>query len=214
MSPTPKSPEQAWPETVHIVDDDEALRDSLVWLLESEGHAVATHASAEEFLAHWKPQLRGCLLLDVRMPGMSGLELHEKLVSEGSTLPVVFITGHGDVPMAVSALKRGAVDFIEKPFNDRDLLTLITQCLELDRERSSQRRQDAEVSRRLEQLTSREREVLDLIVGGRLNKQIADALGISIKTVEVHRARVMEKMGVASLAELVQQVVVAETTKH
>jgi FixJ family two-component response regulator len=215
VSPTPNPLEpNSQRETVHIVDDDEALRDSLIWLLESEGYSVATHASAEDFLAIWTAQLRGCLLLDVRMPGMSGLELYEKLVGEGSTLPVVFITGHGDVPMAVSALKKGAVDFIEKPFNDRDMLTLIAQCLELDRERSSQRRQDAEVSRRLEQLTGREREVLDLIVAGRLNKQIADALGISIKTVEVHRARVMEKMGVASLAELVQQVLVAETGKH
>ena len=210
MNATQKLNEQ----TVHIVDDDEALRDSLIWLLESEGYTVATYASAEDFLANATPTIRGCLLLDVRMPGMSGLELHEKLTREHSTLPVIFITGHGDVPMAVSALKKGAVDFIEKPFNNREMVKLIEQCLALEREQGSQRRQDAEIARRLEQLTSREHEVMDLIVSGRINKQIADALGISIKTVEVHRARVMEKMGVASLAELVQQVIAAENSKR
>ncbi len=206
MNTTPNPPEQ----TIHIVDDDEALRDSLVWLLESEGHQAATYASAEDFLAAWSPEMRGCLLLDVRMPGMSGLELFEKLVARHNTLPVAFITGHGDVPMAVAALKRGAVDFIEKPFNDRGMLKLIEQCLASDRRQHTQRRQNAETARRLRLLTSREREVLDLIVAGRLNKQIADDLGISIKTVEVHRARVMEKMNVPSLAELVQQVMATE----
>jgi FixJ family two-component response regulator len=201
-------------QTVHIVDDDEALRDSLIWLLESEGHTVATYASAEDFLAAWSPALAGCLLLDVRMPGMSGLELYEKLVGQHSTLPVIFITGHGDVPMAVSALKKGAVDFIEKPFNDQDMLRLISQCLETERTERTQRRQDAETARKLDQLTSREREVLDLIVAGRLNKQIADDLGISIKTVEVHRARVMEKMDVSSLAELVQMVMSADAPRR
>ncbi|GAA5179064.1 oxygen response regulator transcription factor FixJ [Niveibacterium umoris] len=205
MNTSANLPEQ----TVHIVDDDEALRDSLIWLLESEGYAVATYASAEEFLAAWSPALAGCLLLDVRMPGMSGLELYEKLAAQHSTLPVIFITGHGDVPMAVSALKKGAVDFIEKPFNDQDMLRLIANCLEAERSERTQRRQDAETARRLDQLTTREREVLDLIVAGRLNKQIADDLGISIKTVEVHRARVMEKMDVSSLAELVQMVMSA-----
>jgi FixJ family two-component response regulator len=206
LNTTSNPPEQ----TIHVVDDDEALRDSLVWLLESEGYQAATYASAEDFLAVWTPEMRGCALLDVRMPGMSGLELFEKLVAQHSTLPVAFITGHGDVPMAVAALKKGAVDFIEKPFNDREMLKLIEQCLTTDREQHTQRRQDAETARRLEQLTSREREVLELIVAGRLNKQIADDLGISIKTVEVHRARVMEKMNVSSLAELVQQVMAAE----
>ncbi|WP_374404570.1 response regulator transcription factor [Niveibacterium sp.] len=210
MNNSSNLPEQ----TVHIVDDDEALRDSLIWLLESEGYTVATYASAEDFLAAWSPALTGCLLLDVRMPGMSGLELYEKLVAQHSTLPVIFITGHGDVPMAVSALKKGAVDFIEKPFNDRDMLRLIGQCLEAERSERTQRRQDAETARRLDQLTTREREVLDLIVAGRLNKQIADDLGISIKTVEVHRARVMEKMGVSSLAELVQMVMSADAPRR
>ena len=210
MNASANQPEQ----TVHIVDDDEALRDSLIWLLESEGHTVATYASAEDFLAAWRPTLAGCLLLDVRMPGMSGLELYEKLVAQHSTLPVIFITGHGDVPMAVSALKKGAVDFIEKPFNDQDMLRLISQCLETERTQRSQRRLGADTARKLDQLTTREREVLDLIVAGRLNKQIADDLGISIKTVEVHRARVMEKMDVSSLAELVQMVMSADASRR
>jgi len=209
LNTTQNPPEQ----TVHIIDDDEALRDSLIWLLETEGHTVATYPSAEDFLLAWSPEMRGCALLDVRMPGMSGLELFEKLLTLHNTLPIIFITGHGDVPMAVTALKKGAIDFIEKPFNDRDMLKLIEQCLSIDREKHSQWRQNAETARRREQLTGREREVLELIVAGRLNKQIADDLGISIKTVEVHRARVMEKMGVASLAELVQLVMAAEVRR-
>jgi FixJ family two-component response regulator len=144
------------------------------------------------------------------MPGMSGLELFEELKRRRCMLPVIFVTGHGDVPMAVSAVKKGAVDFIEKPFGDRDMLGLIEQCLAAERESRGKRRLEAETARRLHHLTQREREVLDLIVTGKLNKQIADVLGISIKTVEVHRARVMEKMGVNSLAELVQHVITAE----
>ena len=206
MKPQAPTPEQI----IYLVDDDEALRDSLAWLLESQGFKVAAFASAEDFLKAWRPEFNGCLLLDVRMPGMSGLELHERLRAQYSTLPIIFITGHGDVPMAVAALKKGAVDFIEKPFNDTELLRLVSQCLVSEQEHRARRRQDAEVSRRLDQLTQREREVLDLIIAGKLNKQIADVLGISIKTVEVHRARVMEKMGANSLAELVQHVVTVE----
>ncbi|MCB1887818.1 MAG: response regulator transcription factor [Rhodocyclaceae bacterium] len=206
MSPLPSAPDQI----VYIVDDDEALRDSLAWLLDSAGYATESFDSAEAFLETYSESMAGCLLLDVRMPGMSGLELYERLRELHATLPVVFITGHGDVPMAVAALKRGAADFIEKPFNDEAMLRLVEQCLTNEREHRSRRRQDAEVARRLDQLTQREREVLELIIVGKLNKQIADTLGISIKTVEVHRARVMEKMGVASLAELVQNVVTRE----
>ena len=206
MKPQDSMPEQI----VYLVDDDEALRDSLVWLLESQGFKVAAFASAEYFLRAWRPEFNGCLLLDVRMPGISGLELHERLRAQYCTLPVIFITGHGDVPMAVAALKKGAVDFIEKPFNDAELLRLVSQCLVREQESRSRRRQDAEVSRRLDQLTQREREVLELIIAGKLNKQIADVLGISIKTVEVHRARVMEKMAAQSLAELVQNVMAIE----
>ncbi len=192
---------------VYVVDDDEAMRDSLVWLVESQGFKVEAFASAESFLAAYRSDMAGCLVLDVRMPGMSGLELYEKLHALHSTLPVIFVTGHGDVPMAVAALKKGAADFIEKPFNDKDMLRLIEQCLSLDRAGRERRRQELEAARRLASLTEREREVLDLIIAGKLNKQIADALNISIKTVEVHRARVMEKMNVRSVAELVQAVV-------
>ncbi len=206
MQSQASTPEQI----IYLVDDDEALRDSLVWLLESQGFKVAAFASAEDFLKAWRPEFSGCLLLDVRMPGISGLELHERLKAQYCTLPIIFITGHGDVPMAVAALKKGAVDFIEKPFNDTQLLRLVSQCLTKELESRARRRQDAEVSRRLDQLTQREREVLDLIIIGKLNKQIADVLGISIKTVEVHRARVMEKMGAQSLAELVQNVMAIE----
>jgi RNA polymerase sigma factor (sigma-70 family) len=195
---------------VYIVDDDDAMRDSLVWLLESHGFAVEAYPSAERFLQAYREEMRGCLVLDVRMPGMSGLELHERLVARRVALPVIFVTGHGDVPMAVSALKKGAVDFIEKPFGDRDMLRLVTQCLELERARREAREREAEVGRRVASLTEREREVMDLVVAGKLNKQVADELGISIKTVEVHRARVMEKMAVGSLAELVQAVLAAK----
>lgn len=206
MSESHAAPDQQ----IFIVDDDEALRDSLVWMLESSGYRVAAFDSAEAFLAVWSDVMAGCLVLDVRMPGMSGLELFEELGRRRCTLPVIFITGHGDVPMAVAALKKGAADFIEKPFADRDMLRLVAQCLEQERASRGKRRQEADTARRLEHLTQREREVLDLIIAGKLNKQIADVLGISIKTVEVHRARVMEKMGAHSLAELVQHVVTVE----
>ena len=208
----PQAPQSE--QIIYLVDDDEALRDSLVWLLESQGFKVEAFASAEAFLRVLRPEFNGCLLLDVRMPGMSGLELHERLRAHYCTLPVIFITGHGDVPMAVAALKKGAIDFIEKPFNDAELLRLVSQCLVSERESRARRRQDAEVSRRLDQLTQREREVLDLIIVGKLNKQIADVLGISIKTVEVHRARVMEKMAAQSLAELVQNVMAIEGSRQ
>jgi RNA polymerase sigma factor (sigma-70 family) len=194
---------------VYVVDDDDAMRDSLVWLLESQGFAVQAFASGESFLELYREEMRGCLVLDVRMPGMSGLELYEHLVALRSSLPVLFVTGHGDVPMAVSALKKGAVDFIEKPFGDKDMLRLVEHCLAVDRSQAETRQREAEVHRRLESLTAREREVLDLVVAGKLNKQIADDLGISMKTVEVHRGRVMEKMAVGSVAELVQAVMAA-----
>ncbi|MBS0544416.1 MAG: response regulator transcription factor [Proteobacteria bacterium] len=206
MSDLPAAPDQL----IYVVDDDEALRDSLVWMLESSGYAVRTFDSAESFLEVYADDMRGCIVLDVRMPGMSGLEMFDELGRRHCTLPVIFITGHGDVPMAVSALKKGAVDFIEKPFSERDMLRLIEQCLTQERASRGKRLLEADTARRLEHLTQREREVLDLIIAGKLNKQIADVLGISIKTVEVHRARVMEKMGANSLAELVQNVVTAE----
>ena len=198
---------------IHVVDDDEALRDSMTWMLEGNNYQVATYESAEAFLRVISPAMAGCVVLDVRMPGMNGLELFEELGRRRCALPVVFITGHGDVPMAVSALKKGAVDFIEKPFSEADMLRLIEQCLTLERDNRDKRLQEADTVRRLDHLTQREREVLELIIIGKLNKQIADVLGISIKTVEVHRARVMEKMGVNSLAELVQHVVTVDADK-
>lgn len=202
MSDSSAAPDQF----IYVVDDDEALRDSLVWMLESSGYTVRAFDSAESFLDAYVADMTGCIVLDVRMPGMSGLEMFDELGRRRCTLPVIFITGHGDVPMAVSALKKGAVDFIEKPFGDRDMLALIEESLAGERLGRERRLLEAMTSRRLAGLTQREREVLDLIISGKLNKQIADVLGISIKTVEVHRARVMEKMEVSSLAELVQSV--------
>ncbi|MBS1161888.1 MAG: regulatory protein, LuxR:Response regulator receiver [Proteobacteria bacterium] len=192
--------------TIYVVDDDEAMRDSMTWLLEGEGYTVACFGSGESFLYARRDEMRGCLVLDVRMPEMSGLELHEKLDALGSQLPIIFVTGHGDVPMAVGALQRGACDFIEKPFHNEDLLSRIRRALELDDELAARRRRDGAIAHRLEQLTQRENEVMQLVVAGKLNKQIADQLNISMKTVEAHRARVMEKMGVRTLAELVKAV--------
>lgn len=204
-------PSESAEQIIYLVDDDDALRDSLVWLLESNGYRVKPFASAEAFLGFCNDEMTGCVLLDVRMPGMSGVELFEHLRMRRCGLPVIFITGHGDVPMAVEVLKRGAEDFIEKPFGERDVLRVIEEALTHEREQRVERRQRADVLRRIEELTHREHDVLQLILQGKLNKQIADQLGISIKTVEVHRARVMEKMGVGSLAELVQDVVSVES---
>ena len=192
--------------SIYVVDDDEAMRDSMSWLLEGEGYQVTCFDSAESFLRARRDDMRGCIVLDVRMPEMSGLELHEKLDGLGSQLPIIFVTGHGDVPMAVAALQRGACDFIEKPFHNQDLLDRIQRALELDREIAQRRQRDTALSNRLGQLTQREHEVMQLVVAGKLNKQIADELEISMKTVEAHRARVMEKMGVRTLAELVKAV--------
>ena len=191
---------------IYVVDDDEAMRDSMTWLLEGEGYQVACFESAEAFLRARNDAMRGCLVLDVRMPEMSGLELHEKLDTLGSRLPIIFITGHGDVPMAVAALQRGACDFIEKPFHNEDLLSRVSRALELDSQLAARQKRTSAISHRIEQLTQREREVMQLVVAGKLNKQGADQLDISMKTVEAHRARVMEKMGVRTLAELVKAV--------
>lgn len=190
----------------HIVDDDEAIRDALTWLFRTRQVACRAWESAEAFLEAWQPDWRGCIVLDIRMREMSGLECFEALREQGNSLPVIFLTGHGDVPMAVGALQRGACDFIEKPFHNEDLLSRIVRALELDSQIHARRQRDGAISHRLEQLTQREREVMDLVVAGKLNKQIADELNISMKTVEAHRARVMEKMGVRTLAELVKVV--------
>jgi len=191
-------------ETVHVVDDDEAFRDSLVWLIEAADHRVRAHASAEDFLAACRPDMAGCLIVDVRMPGLSGLELNDRLHEMGIDLPTIVVTGHGDVPMAVEAFRKGAVDFVEKPLDDAYVLSRIDLCLARDRERRRLEGRNRTLEARLATLSAREREVMDCVVAGKLNKQIADILDISIKTVEVHRSRVMEKMRVTTVAELVR----------
>ncbi len=190
--------------TVFVVDDDQAVRDSLRWLIESINLKVETYCSATDFINNYDPDRRGCLILDVRMPGMSGLDLHEKLLSEQIRIPIIFITGHGDVPMAVRAMKSGAVDFIGKPFNDQALLDRIQQAIELDNMNRIRDREREEVTARWRKLTPRERQVMELVVSGKSNKAIAAMLGVSSKTVEAHRAKFMEKMQVNSLPDLMR----------
>jgi len=204
MSNPPKTTQA---EVVYVVDDDEAVRDSLTWLLESNGYTVRCHASAERFLQSLQNTDKStisCLILDVRMPGMSGLELQERLISENLPMPISFITGHGDVSMAVSTMKRGAVDFIEKPFKENELCALVERMLTKARVDFAQADQRKNTQSLLSKLTGRERQVLERIVAGRLNKQIADDLGISIKTVEAHRANIMEKLNVNTVADLLR----------
>ena len=189
---------------VYVVDDDEPLRDSLRWLLESTGYRVAAYASGERFLAAYKPGCASCLVLDVRMPGITGLELQQELNRRGETLPIIFITGHGTVPMAVSAVKSGAFHFLEKPFKDAQLLALIEEAAVRSSAATPPRANPHCTAARLSTLTQRERVVMDLVISGLKNRQIADQLGISVKTVEAHRARAMEKMEVGNVAELVQ----------
>jgi two-component system, LuxR family, response regulator FixJ len=196
--------------TIFIVDDDSAVRDALKLLLRSVGQAVETYGSAPEFLDTYSPDRPGCLVLDIRMPGMSGLELQQKLNERHSILPIIFITGHGDVPMAVEAMQAGAVDFIQKPFRDQDLIDRINQALEKDGNNRAALGERNDIRRRLETLTPREREVLDLVVHGKANKVIAGDLKLSQRTVEIHRARVMEKMQASSLAHLVRMVLEVE----
>lgn len=193
--------------TVFVVDDDQAIRSSLKWLIESVGLRVEVHATANEFMQNYYPGRAGCLLLDVRMPGMSGLELQEHLAQRQIHIPVIIITGHGDVPMAVRAMKAGAVDFIEKPFNDELLLESIRKALAVDEKQRDVQSQRAGIASRLAHLTPREHEVMRMVTEGRSNKEIALELGVSAKTVEAHRARVMEKMEAGSLAELVRMVI-------
>ncbi len=190
--------------TVYIVDDDEAVRDSLRWLLEANSYRVRTYASAESFLAEYDEQQPGVLIVDVRMPGMSGLELQEQLIARKSTMPVVFITGHGDIPMAISTMKKGAVDFLEKPFDETALREIVGRMFEQANQRLTQAKAVRQHEAMLARLTSREQQVLERIVAGRLNKQIADDLGISIKTVEAHRANIMEKLQVTTVADLMK----------
>jgi len=191
-------------QTVFVVDDDEAARESLRWLLESVGHHVNCPASAREFLESYDGSEPGCLVLDVRMPGMSGLELQNHLIERGWCLPVIVVTGHGDVPMAVRAMKAGAIDFLQKPYNDQTLLDGIQQALELCSQRRQNRSELALIRANHDHLTQREREVAERVVAGKANKVIAIELGLSPKTIEVYRANVMFKMQAHSLSELVQ----------
>jgi two-component system response regulator DctR len=188
----------------YLVDDDEAIRDSLGWLLESRGVPCLSYPSAEDFLAAWNPSLPGCILLDIRMDGMSGPELFDLLCERGSTLPVIFLTGHGDVPMAVSALKQGAFDFVEKPCNDNELVNRVIEALQLDANQRLAAADSNSVNSLTNRLTTREKQVMERVLAGTLNKVIADELQISMRTVEVHRANLFEKMGVRTAVELAQ----------
>lgn len=190
--------------TVFVVDDEVEVRESLRWLIESIDLNVETFASAEEFLSSYNPDRPGCAVIDMRMPEVSGLELQKKLKAKGIALPLIFITGFGSVPIAVEALKMGAIDFMEKPFSDQALLDKIHHALEIDRQTRLKKSRNENVSARVKDLTSREKEIMDLVVQGKATKRIAVQLGISPKTVEAHRARVMQKMKADSIADLVR----------
>ena len=190
--------------TVYVVDDDEAVRDSVQWLLEGKGYRVRCFDSAESFLSRYDAREVACLLVDIRMGGMTGLELQARLIEIRSPLPIVFITGHGDVPMAVDTMKKGAMDFIQKPFKEADLVRLVEQMLDHAKDSFADSQLAANRDSLLSKLTMRESQVLERIVAGRLNKQIADDLGISIKTVEAHRANIMEKLSANTVADLLK----------
>ncbi len=190
--------------TVFVVDDDRAVRDSLALLVQSVGLEVETFAGAREFLDAYRPDRPGCLITDIRMPGMSGLDLQERLTEDGHHIPVIVLTGFGDVPAAVRALKGGAVDFVEKPFNPQALLDLVQQAIARDTELREQAAREADVAERVALLTPREQEVMALVVAGKANKVVAIDLAISERTVELHRGRIMKKMQARSLAELMR----------
>ena len=190
--------------TVYVVDDDEAVRDSLQWLLEGNDYRVRSYESAEAFLSRYDTREVACLVADIRMVGMSGMELQDKLIERRSPLPIVFITGHGDVPMAVESMKKGALDFIQKPFQEASLLSIIEKLLDKARGSFAEHQKAANRDALMSKLTTREAQVLERIVAGRLNKQIADDLGISIKTVEAHRANIMEKLNANTVSDLLK----------
>ena len=197
--------------TIFIVDDDEAIRDSLAVLLKTVDLNATTFSSGDEFLEAYDSGWEGCILLDIRMPGTSGMEVQKRLAESGCSIPVIFITGHGDIPMAVEAMHGGAFDFIQKPFRDQDLLDRIDQALTTSNEQEQQAARKKTVQNQLQTLTPREQEVMQLVVHGSANKVIAMDLGVSQRTVEIHRARVMEKMQARSLAELVRMALLIES---
>jgi two-component system, LuxR family, response regulator FixJ len=189
---------------VYVVDDDDSMRRAVMTLIKTVGYSPVAYSGAREFLAAYDENQAGCLLLDVRMPGMSGLELQQELGKAGSILPIIFMTGHGDVPMAVQAMKEGAFDFLQKPFRDQDLIDCLNRALKVDAENRASLEKHADIKHRFQSLTPREVEVMEMLVDGRANKVIAIDLGLSERTVEIHRANVMEKMGVRSVAHLVR----------
>ncbi|AZT83333.1 MAG: response regulator FixJ [Marinobacter sp.] len=193
-------------QTVYVVEDDEAVRDSLELLLKSDGKPVKTYENATAFLRDYSEKMAGCIVLDIRMPGMDGMELQKKLNDKHSILPIIFVTGHGDVPMAVDAMKEGAVDFIQKPYREEALLEKIEAALAQDREQRKSLDEKQEIIKRIKSLTPREHEIMDRMIAGQANKVIAIELEISQRTVEIHRSRVMHKMGTHSLAHLVRMV--------
>ena len=201
-------------EVVFVVDDDASMRDAISRLLNAVGLTVQTFASAREFLNRRLPDVPGCVVLDVRLPGLSGLDLQREMVERGIHIPVVFITGHGDIPMSVQAMKAGAVEFLTKPFRDQDLLDAVRSGIQLDRKEREERAELAELRDCVRQLTQREQEVMSLVVSGLLNKQIALQLGTSEKTIKIHRSQVMRKMRANSLADLVRMSQRLGTSTH
>jgi FixJ family two-component response regulator len=192
--------------SVYLIDDDESVRTSLARLLSSEGYVVSLHASAEDFLSRHDPDAPGCAIVDLGLPGMDGLAIQQSLHAGGIVRPLVFLTGHGDIPTSVKAMKAGAVDFLTKPVDASVLLVAVAGALERDRQERREGEQRRAVAQRLASLTAREREVLKHVVAGRLNKQIAGDLGTVEKTIKVHRGRMMRKMGVRAVADLVRLV--------
>ncbi len=191
---------------VFIVDDDSAVLDSIGLLMKSVGLEAKLFESAQSFLDSYSTEQSGCLVLDVRMPGISGLDLQAKLIELGCILPIIFITGHGDIPMAVKAMQDGAVDFLQKPFRDQELLDRVQNAIEEDSKNRSQHFEKHNIEQRLAALTEREHQVLDMIIAGKANKLIAADLGLSQRTIEIHRAHILEKMQTRSLAHLVRMI--------
>jgi two-component system response regulator TtrR len=195
--------------TAYVIDDDESIRELLGWLMKRHSIRAQTFSNAHAFLKAYTPGSPGCVILDLYMPGMSGLDLQQYLIAQGIEMPVIFLSGRADVPQAVRAVKNGAIDFIEKPFDYKRIVSLVQECLGRDAQARATRGKAREVAGRIATLTTREREVMDCVVAGKMNRVIAEELAISIKTVEAHRARLMEKLGVHSVAELVQAAMAA-----